>query len=83
MSEEFSEQFVLAATKKDGVSVSFDEETGEVVATVTEPTDGVIDTATIHTLAHEHGIPVNGTRSDFNNGVVHVSVGGGGFSDGD
>jgi len=67
-----ADRVVLEAAAKDGISVG--REDNQITLRCTEYTDGKIDTEAAHDLAHEHGLVVQRTVSDFDSGAVDVVI---------
>ncbi|SNZ18267.1 hypothetical protein SAMN06269185_3314 [Natronoarchaeum philippinense] len=67
-----AEDFLLEAAAEDGVSVGREDD--QLVVRCTDHTEERIDTEVVHDLAHEHGMIVERTVSDFDAGAVDVVI---------
>jgi len=75
-----AQRFLFEAAEEDGVEVGIEDEI--LVARCSDHTDEQIDTEIVHDLAGKHGLDVQRSVADFDEGVVRVYIEGPGGGDG-
>jgi hypothetical protein len=79
VSSSSAQRFLFEAAEEDGVEVGIEDNI--LVARCADHTDEQIDTEVVHDLAGKHGLDVERSVADFDEGVVRVYIaapGGGG-----
>lgn len=67
-----AQRFLFEAAEEDGVEVGIEENI--LVARCSDYTDEQIDTEVVHDLAAKHGLDIERSVADFDEGVVRVFI---------